>query len=137
MGSSANMGFCSFVYAGWGTLLGSEAVEYDTINILTLPAFHWISVPYDPQNPRHAHTCNSVGGSQILTIGGVDSNANVTSGEGSAIFQSEYNSTADPFAQGFAIFDMTKLAFADHYTAGAPAYEQSDPIKEFYAQSQK
>ncbi|KAK3172617.1 hypothetical protein OEA41_005941 [Lepraria neglecta] len=135
--SSTNNTYEIFVYAGWGSLPGSEAVEYDTINILTLPASHWISVPYNPQNPRQAHTCNSVGDSQILTMGGIDSNANATSGENPAIFQSEYNSTADPFAQGLAIFDMTKLAFADHYTAGTLAYEQSDPIKQSYAQSQK
>ena len=118
-------------------MLGPDAVQYDTINILTLPAFHWISVPYDPQNPRYAHTCNAVGGSQIITIGGVDANSNITDVSYQANVESTYNTSADPFSLGLAIFDMTALRFVDQYTAGAKAYEQSDPIKEFYSSSQK
>ena len=120
------------MYAGWGTELGPAAIPYDTINILTLPAFHWISVPYYPQSPRHALSCNAVGGSQILTIGGVDSNAQL---DYTDQIQSTFNSSPDPFAQGLAIFDMTTMAFADQYTAGAPPYEQSDVLKQFYSQS--
>ena len=118
-------------------MLGLDAVQYDTINILTLPAFHWINVPYDPQNPRFAHTCNAVGGSQIITIGGVDANSNVTFGDPQENIESTYDTSADPFSQGLAIFDMTALSFVDRYTAGANAYEQSDTIKEFYSSSQK
>ncbi|CAF9942066.1 hypothetical protein IMSHALPRED_003185 [Imshaugia aleurites] len=124
-----------FVYAGWGTNLGPVAVQYDTINILTLPAFHWISVPYNPENPRHGLSCNAVGGSQILTIGGVDSNALVDTGNIQDIIESTFDSSPDPFAQGLAIFDMTTLAFSDQYTAGAPPYEQSEVVKQFYSQS--
>ena len=124
----------SFVYGGWNFLPGLGTVQFDTVNILTLPAFHWISVPYNPQNPRHGHSCNAVGGSQILTIGGVDSNSQVTQGNSTQVIHSQYDSP-DPFAQGLAIFDMTTLAFADQYTAGDPPYEQSDVIKEFYSQS--
>ena len=116
-------------------MLGVDTIQYDTINVLTLPAFHWISVPYNPQNPRFAHTCNAVGGSQIVTIGGVDANSNLTFS--SANTESTYNSSADPFSQGLAIFDMTALRFVDQYTAGAKPYEQSDPIKDFYSQAQK
>lgn len=123
------------MYAGWGTRLGPAAIQYDTINILTLPAFHWISVPYNPENPRHALSCNAVGGSQILTIGGVDSNAQVDVGMVQGIIDSTFNSSPDPFAQGLAILDMTTMAFVDQYTAGAPPYEQSDVLKQFYSQS--
>ena len=111
------------------------AVQYDTINILTLPAFHWISVPYNPQNPRHGLSCNAVGGSQILTIGGVDSDAKVDFGTLYQVHESTFDSSPDPFAQGLAVFDMTTLAFSDHFTAGAPPYEQSDVVKQFYSQS--
>lgn len=107
-------------------------VQYDTINILTLPAFHWISVPYNPQNPRHALSCNAVGGSQILTIGGVDSNAKIDT---ETLYQVSESSFPDPFAQGLAVFDITTLAFSDHFTAEAPPYEQSDVVKQFYSQS--
>ena len=111
------------------------AVQYDTINILTLPAFHWISVPYYPQNPRHGLSCNAVGGSQILTIGGVDSKAKVAHGSPDKNTKSTFDSHPDPFAQGLAVFDMTSLAFSDHFTARAPPYEQSDVVKQFYSQS--
>ena len=94
-------------------------------------------MPYNPQKPRHFHTCNSIGGSQVVTIGGIDSNSNITVGYSSDIGESTYNTTADPFSQGLAIFDMTTLQFADQYIAGAGGYEQSAPIKEFYSQSQK
>ena len=125
----------SFVYAGWSGILGSIAIQYGTINILTLPAFHWIEVPYDPQNPRHEHSCNAVGGSQIMSIGGVDSNSNVTAGPGA--IRSTFDTAPDPFAQGLAIFDMTTLSFAKQYTAIAPLYEQSALVKQVYAESQE
>lgn len=133
--SSTNGTYEIFVYAGWGTHLGPAAVQYDTINILTLPAFHWISIPYNPENPRHALSCNAVGGSQILTIGGVDSNSKVATGLIADIIESTFDSSADPFAQGLAIFDMTTMTFSDKYTAEAPPYEQSEVVKQFYSQS--
>lgn len=124
-----------FVYAGWGTHLGPAAIQYDTINILTIPAFHWISVPYNPKHPRHAHSCNAVGGSQILTIGGVDSNSHVATGIVQSIVESTFASSRDPFTQGLAIFDMTTMAFSDHFSARAPPYEQSEAVKQFYSHS--
>ena len=76
-----------------------------------------------------------MGGSQVISIGGVDSNSNITGGGGD-IIKSTFDSAPDPFAQGLAIFDMTKLSFVDQYTANAPGYEQSEEVKQFYAQSQ-
>ena len=108
----------------------------DTINILTLPAFHWISVSYNPQNPRHGHSCNSVGGSQILVIGGVDTNCKAATVNETADMAT-FDTTPDPFLQGLAIFNMTSLKFSDQYTAEAPDYEQSDLVKHFYSQSQQ
>ena len=132
-GHKANLWLLRFVYAGWAGHLGTPAVPLDTIYILTLPAFHWIQVDYSPQNPRHALSCNAVGGSQILTIGGVNSNPNLAYGRPFDISRSTYNTSADPFAQGLAIFDMTTLKFADQYTANAPPYVQSDLVQKYYA----
>ena len=112
-------------------MIGLAAVQYDTINILSLPAFHWINVDYNPQSPRFAHSCNAVGGNQILVIGGVDANANESTDE------STFSTSADPFFQGLAVFDMTHLMFTGHYTAGSKPYEQSSTIKEVYSQYQK
>ena len=74
-----------------------------------------------------------MGGSQIISIGGVDSNSHLTVGEN--IIKSTFDSAPDPFAQGLAIFDMRTLNFVDQYTADAPPYEQSEEVKQFYAQS--
>ncbi|KAL8850831.1 MAG: hypothetical protein Q9221_004245 [Calogaya cf. arnoldii] len=56
-------------------------VPYDEIFILTLPAFHWLKVDYPARNPRSSHSCNAVGGSQIVSIGGIDSNAKIPIGD--------------------------------------------------------
>ncbi len=59
-------------------------------------------------------------------------NSTVYLGSYDAIREGMFNST-DPFAQGLGIFNMTSLAWEDHYTANAPAYVQSEPIRSFYA----
>ena len=112
-------------------MIGLEAVQYDTVNVLTLPAFHWVNVGYNAQSPRFGHSCNAIGGSQILVIGGVDANANDSTDE------STFSTSADPFFQGLAVFDMSHLLFTGQYTAGSMPYEQSNPITYYYNQSQK
>lgn len=124
-----------FIYGGENGNLGPAAVPYDEIFILTLPAFHWLKVDYPPAHPRNGHTCNAVGGSQIVSIGGVDSNSRIYYGYDYDINTSTFNSSIDPFAQGLGVFDMTTLTWADHYTANAPPYEQSDRVKNFYTQN--
>lgn len=71
-----------------------------------------------------------------MTIGGRDGNPKQTYGTHASITESTYD-TPDPNAQGLAIFDMTALTWATQYTAGAPAYGQSGPIKQFYADAQQ
>ncbi|MCJ1271096.1 hypothetical protein MMC22_010995 [Lobaria immixta] len=127
---SNNATYEIFMYAGWAGHLGAAAIPFDEIYILTLPAFHWIEVYYPPQHPRHGVTCNAVGGSQILTIGGLDTNSKHT--VDTLVYTSPYDTTPDPFAQGLAIFDMTSLQFADKYIAKAPQYVQSDTVKFYY-----
>ena len=63
------------VHGGWTGTFGAPSIPFDTIHILTLPAFHWIQVSYTTTSPRTGLTCNAVGASQILTIGGSDPNA--------------------------------------------------------------
>lgn len=74
---------------------------------------------YNPQNPRHGDFWNSVGGSQRISIGGVDSNSNITGAAPPEMIRSPFDSIPDPFAQGLAIFDVTTLSVANQYTAGA------------------
>ena len=121
---------CSFVYGGYLPPYGQENIALDTIHILTLPAFNWIQVPYNPQHPRTGHTCSSVGGSQLIVIGGLDPSIgyspNVTYG---------LYSTPDPFIQGVAIFDMTELTWSSKYTANAQSYKQSAQVESYYFDS--
>ncbi|KAL8686006.1 MAG: hypothetical protein Q9218_007408, partial [Villophora microphyllina] len=122
------------MYGGYNGNLGYRAIPYDEVYVLSLPAFYWFKVDYPPQHPRDGHSCNAVGGSQIITVGGQDANSKISTGYEKDIHQSAFNSSADPFAQGLGIFDMTTLAWADHYTANAPPYTQSDTVRKFYSQ---
>ena len=123
------------MYGGWGGTSGDPAKQYDTINILTLPAFRWVSVEYDAQSTRFGHSCNAVGGSQILSIGGADGDPPQAIAAASAYIQGVFD-TPDPNAQGLAIFDMTSLTWSSQYTTGASPYEQSDLIKQVYSGQQ-
>ena len=132
--ASTNNTYEIFVYNGNNGNLGTQAVPFDTISILTLPAFQWITVPYNPQNPRYGHTCHAVGGSQILLVGGADANGKTVVGDYNDIYLAAM-STPDPNEQGLAVFDLNGLKWQDGYSASAPPYEQSGPIKDYYAQN--
>ena len=123
-----------FVYGGYNGNLGSASVAFDTIHILTLPAFHWIQVPYNPSSPRYGMTCHGVGGSQILVIGGADPNPSKTDGDPQDINKSKLES-ADPNKQGLSVFDLTTLTWKDSYSSKPPAYTWSTPLKEYYDQA--
>ena len=71
---SSQKSFEIFVYGSYGSNTGPLSLAYDTIDILTLPTFHWISVPYQPEKPRQGHTCHPVGDSQTISVGGADPN---------------------------------------------------------------
>ena len=125
--------FNRFLYGGTNQHLGPDAVPYDEIFILTLPAFSWTKINYPPQLPRGGHSCNAVGGNQIVSVGGYDANPKIyIDATYDDVAFSTFNSSADPFTQGLGIFDMTRLAWADHFTANAPPYTQSDLIREYY-----
>lgn len=120
------------MYAGWAGNLGSAAIPYDEIYILTLPAFEWIKVNYAPAHPRHGHTCHTVGNRQMLVIGGVDSTENSVSSTQPTLDKATFAS-ADQFTQGLAIFDMSTLTWSSQYDANASTYVQPDLVKNFYA----
>ncbi|KAL8955754.1 MAG: hypothetical protein Q9193_006509, partial [Seirophora villosa] len=131
---STNETYEIFVYGGHGGHLGPDAVPYDEIFILTLPAFHWLKVDYPPSSPRNGHTCNAVGGSQIISIGGVAADSRIYINHPlDEIADSTFTTSADPFAQGLGIFDMTTLTWRNNYTPNAPPYEQSDLVRDFYS----
>ncbi|KAK7541185.1 uncharacterized protein J3D65DRAFT_617748 [Phyllosticta citribraziliensis] len=116
-----------FVYGGWGGALGDDAATpYDEIFILTLPAFEWIKHDYTPEAARLAHSCEAVGGSQILLIGGLAGSTD------DATYTGQFG-VRDTNDQGLGIFNMTSLVWEDKYTANPPAYRQADVVAEAYA----
>lgn len=68
----------------------------------------------------------------MLVIGGVDTLQDEATQAARTLDLVTF-STKDQFTQGLAIFDMTSLSWSSSYDAGAAAYEQSDPVKNYYA----
>ena len=122
----------SFVYGGWGGIYGPSAVQFDTISILTIPEFHWVSVPYYPRAPRIAHTCHGVGGGQVLVVGGLDSSYDDSTGGG---FRGTWNKSRDPFSQGLGVYNMTSLSWQDLYSSDPAPYVRSSLIEDTLANS--
>ncbi|KAL2197335.1 hypothetical protein P885DRAFT_68481 [Corynascus similis CBS 632.67] len=114
------------VYAGWAGQLGPSAVPYDSAYVLTLPGFYWAKADYSPAHPRHGLSCNAVGGSQILIIGGVD-----TTQDGNDSYAAGFT-TRDPFPQGLAIFDLGTLAWSSAYRAERSLQPPAPKFKEYY-----
>ncbi|KAK4169165.1 hypothetical protein QBC43DRAFT_284419 [Cladorrhinum sp. PSN259] len=126
---SANHTYEILVYAGCYGELGSAAIHYDSAFVLTIPGFYWLRSKYKPENPRHGLTCDLVGGSQVLIIGGVDSTQhNATNSE------DDYDGVFDtpaPFT-GLAVFDSTRLRFVSSHTAKQDAYKSAPEIRAYY-----
>ena len=125
------------VYAG--LVGGGTTGSLSTVYILSLPAFNWFIGADTTQHSRAGHTCEAVGGSQIVVVGGLDPDVNPDPNgtvENSASELAEQGfSTPDPFAQGLAIFDLRTLDFAAQYVAGGAAvYEPNEVITQFYTQ---
>ncbi|KAL2159613.1 hypothetical protein VTH06DRAFT_2182 [Thermothelomyces fergusii] len=123
---SNNRTYELLVYAGWAGQLGPAAVPYDSAYVLTLPGFYWARADYPPAHPRHGLSCNGVGGSQILTIGGVD-----TTQYGNDSYAAGF-ATRDPFLQGLAIFDLGALAWSPAYRARRSAQPPAPRFREYY-----
>ncbi|KAL2264435.1 hypothetical protein VTK26DRAFT_3322 [Humicola hyalothermophila] len=122
---SNNRTYDMLVYGGWDGRAGSTAVPFDSVYVLTLPGFFWVKAEYPPASPRRGLTCNAVGGSQILTIGGVD--ATQQDGDAKAGFD-----TRDPFTQGLAIFDLSTLEWKPSYKAKQSLQPPAAPIQAYY-----
>ena len=119
----------SFLFGGWSGRATSANMPFDEIHILTLPAFQWYKVQYPPLNPRHTVTCHSVGGGQILTIGGLNSDNTEPNPD---VYLNVFEGH-DPFAQGLNVFDLSTLWWKDQYTANPGPYVASKTIMDIYA----
>ena len=133
--ASRNSSYEIFVYNGFPDYAGPTALPYDTIKILTIPAFTWVDVPYVPSSSRSSHTCHAVGGSQILVVGGIDQDPpNPILGKQDCTTNDNYRfSTSDPLKQGLGIFDLSTFSWSDHYSAKPQPYVQNDAVSSRYS----
>lgn len=125
-----------FVYADSGTNFGPSNIQYDRKNIITLPAFHWISVLDDATNPRHGHTCHASRGNRITTIGAADSNPPVYNSSADNAYNRAFT-RKDSHAQGLGPLDMTQLKWMDGFRAESSPYTQSDVVQPFYGHAKR
>jgi hypothetical protein len=100
---------------------------YDDVYVLTIPGFVWFKVLSLAPGVRFTHTCEIVGGRQLLVIGGLDNPQ-----EGEDIY---YDFTVpDPLTQGIGIFDMTAMVWKSGYDANALPYQTPQIVKEWYSE---
>jgi hypothetical protein len=117
--------FDIFLYAGWEDALGSEAVQYDTAYVLSLPSFQWFKAQYPASHPRHGLTCEHIGGGQILTIGGLDTTA--TGNDTVSPYDAPFL-TPDNFPQGLGVFDLNTMTFTNQFNVATYQYTQNSAL---------
>ncbi|KAK0668863.1 hypothetical protein QBC41DRAFT_117590 [Cercophora samala] len=152
--ASNNHTYELLIYAGWEGQYGTSSLSYDSAYVLTLPGFYWVKANYSAQHPRHGLTCNPVGGSQVLIIGGVDTtqqndNSNPQQQQpqprqqqqqqpqqnGNSYNRLDYISafnTTDPFKQGLAIFDLHTMGWNTSYIAKPAVYAPAPQVQDYY-----
>ncbi|KAF2967508.1 hypothetical protein GQX73_g6054 [Xylaria multiplex] len=109
-----------FLYGGVSDQIRDTSSE---VYVLSLPGFVFFKGPKDGP-PRSDHQCAIVGEGQrqMISVGGVD-------GENRTFTAP---TTADPWAYGIGILDMTELEWTDSYDADAPDYESPTAVKDWY-----
>ena len=96
------------------------ALDLDAVYVLSLPAFNWQKASYTPRRSRAWHTCNLVGGRQMVIVGGKQPWLNDSS------------QITDIWSQGLGIFDLSAMEWKDQYDAAAAPYVTPDAVKAWY-----
>ncbi|KAL6722212.1 hypothetical protein ACLMJK_001319 [Lecanora helva] len=110
-----------YMYGGYAGVLGSSAVQYDEVWVLSLPAFTWHRIDASQKSARVGHTCHLVGGRQMLSIGGADA------------AQTDWWSTPDyTNLNGIGIFDLVDEQWRTGYNANGAPYERSKTVQGYY-----
>lgn len=125
--ASSNRTYEILVYAGWNNTLGEYSTSFDAAYILSLPSFNWFKADYEATSPRHALTCEHIGGGQVLTVGGLDTSQHDASNQYRGVFH-----TVDPFPQGLGVFDLSTMSFADLFEVNKTTYEYADALSTYY-----
>ncbi|KAI0017514.1 hypothetical protein F4780DRAFT_796077 [Xylariomycetidae sp. FL0641] len=111
-----------YYYGGVSDQFGGTTGD---VVVLSLPGFVFFKSAA-PGPPHSDHACAVVGPGrrQMLSVGGAD---------GASPRNATAPTTADPWARGLGVYDMTAMAWADRYDPAAPPYESPDEVQAWYA----
>ena len=110
-----------FMYGGYAGILGSDAVQFDEIWVLSIPAFTWQRIDASQKSARIGHTCHLVGGRQMLSIGGADA------------AQTDPWSTPDyTNLNGIGVYDLVAERWTQGYDASAAPYQRGKTVQGWY-----
>ena len=103
-------------------------VQNGLVYVLSLPSFNWHVQDASPEYGRFMHSCN-VMGRQMISVGGVVMESGITEDAFAVV-----GGIADPWHQGFGVFDMTDMEWKSSFNPNAGSYVTPDSIKS-YSQS--
>ena len=95
-----------------------SSIADSVVYVLSLPSFHWTKQDAVATVARNRHTCNVIGGRQMVIVGGVV-------GIVGQLF------TADPWDNGIGIFDMSAFEWTDSYNPNALPYVTPQVVKDY------
>ena len=100
-----------------------KTVDLSAVYVFSLPSFTWYKVA-DPTYGRFFHSCNVAGNRQMISVGGVvvDRSTSVDS-------FNVVGGRADPWDNGFGVFDMVELEWKSSFDPSAAAYVTPGVVK--------
>ena len=99
-------------------------VDLSAVHVLSIPSFTWRKVA-EPNYGRFFHSCNVSGNRQMISIGGVVFDRS-TSADSFLVT----GGRADPWDNGFGVFDMVGLEWKSSFDPSAAPYVTPDIIKQ-------
>ena len=112
-----------FMFGGTSNGDVEETVDLSAVYVLSLPSFTWTRVA-EPTQGRFVHSCNVAGNRQMISIGGV-----VFDRDTSIDAFKTVGGRADPWDNGFGVFDMVHLEWKSSFDPSAGAYVTPNTIK--------
>jgi hypothetical protein len=112
-----------FLFGGAYAYDVAKTVSNGAVHVLSLPSFNWQKVS-DAQYGRFEHSCNVGGNRQMISVGGV-----VFDRSTSADAFNVVGGRADPWNNGFGVFDMVDLEWKSSFDPSADAYVTPDVVK--------
>lgn len=101
----------------------ARTVSNGAVYVLSLPSFNWQKVT-DAQYGRYMHSCNVAGNRQMISVGGVVFAYDTPSSAFDVV-----GGIADPWDNGFGVFDMVDLEWKSSFDPSADAYVTPDVVK--------